>query len=307
MKKFAMIFMLWPIFFFGAGLWEMSKAKETAGWPAIPAKITSFQILKGHEGGGYVSIEGKFLDTGGTFTVKRYAYGAVNGLSPSQPYLAPYKPGYVTTVYVDPKDPNNVILCNNPSLTGNYMLMGGSVLAVLGILWWLIFKSKKKAEPYVPPYAPVQRAQTKELPRWAALLIGFGMLLLFLGLGIWMIYMGMVGHSQAEKWNPNQSKIVICMGMLFVFGGLMGLMQAIYNGNPPSLLNKIILSLFLVFLGLPFIAVAIFDPGGIHSSASVGGFVVHESKGSPMGAVVFMLVGIGCMVGAFWPWRWWKK
>ncbi len=294
----------------------MKKAEETSSWSAYQAKITSAEVVTTEdsdcETSRYMDIKGKFLDTGEPFTVKRWAYGAVNGLSPHQPYLAPYKPGYVTTVYVDPADYANVILCNNPSLTGNYMFMGGSAFAVIGILCWVLY-GRKKWEAYrarkkaAEPPSPMGSSQNKELPRWAGLLIGFGMISLFLGLGTWIIYMGIVGESPAEKLSPSQSRIVICMGMLFAFGGIFGLVQAIFNGNPPPLLNKIMMSLFLLFLGLPFIAVAIFDPGGITSSSSVGGLVVHESKGSSIGAVVFMLAGTGCLFGALWPWRWWKK
>ncbi len=309
MRKLAIIILLWPIFFFCAGVYEMKKAKETADWPGRRATITAADVVEVKEsnsGGGsrYLSIRGLFLDTGTSFTVKRYAYGAVNGLSPRQKYLAPYKPGYMTTVYVDPADAANVILCNTPSLTGNYVFMGGSAFAVVAILWWLMFKSRKTE---VPPCAPRPWVQNRELPRWAGVSIGLGMALLFLGLGIWIIYMGMGGHSPAETWTAGQAKVVAVMGMLFTYGGVICLVQMICRGNPPPLLNKIMRSIFFVFLGLPFVLIPILDPGGISSSSSVNGFVVHKTQGSSVGAVVFMITGVLCLVAAFWPWRWWKK
>jgi len=294
----------------------MKKAEATGAWPAYPAKITSAEVVTTEDSDGqtsrYLDIKGKFLDTGEPFTARRWAYGAVNGLSPHQPYLAPYEPGYVTTVYVDPAAPANVILCNDPSLTGNAMFMGGSAAAVIGILCWVLY-GRKKWEAYrarkaaAEPFSTVRSNQSRELPMWAGVLIGVCMILIFLGLGIWMIYMGIIGETLAEELAPNEAKILILVGMLFAFGGIMGLVMAIFNGNPPPILNKIVLSLFLLFLGLPFIAIPILDPDRISSSASAGGFVIHESQGSSFGAVVFMLAGLGCLVGAFWPWRWWKK
>ncbi len=312
MRKFWTIFLLWPIVFFGAGIYEMMKAKETADWPAIPAKITSFQILKDDEGGSYVHIEGKFIDTGEPFTVKRWAYGAVNGLSASQPYLAPYKSGYMTTVYVDPKDPNNVILCNNPSLTGNYMIMGGSATAVLAILWWLLLGCKKWEErqakkQYVPSYSPIRPGQSKELPTWAGILIGILFSMVFLGIGVWSLYMAYIGRSPAAVFSHNDKIFMVLFGMMFSYGGIMALVTVGFGGKLPPILQRIMLSLFLFFLGLPFIVIPIIDPGGISSSSSINGHVINETKGSSVGAVVFMLVGIGSMIGALWPWRWWKK
>lgn len=307
-----MIFLFWPVAFFCAGLYEMKRAAESYSWPACPAKITSFQVLDGDESGGYVRIEGKFTDTGEPFTVRRWAYGAVNGLYSDQPYLSPYKPGYLTTVYVDPGDRSNVILCNDPSLTGNYMFMGFSGAAIIGIVWWLLLgekkyearQAKKKAAEL---HTSKRSGQAKEAPLWVGIFIGILFVVVFLGIGLWSLYMAYAGRSPAEVFSRNDRIFALLFGMAFSYGGVSALVGLILKGNIPPLLQRIWLSLFLFFLGLPFIVIPIIDPGGISSSTSVGGFEVSHKQGSSMGAVVFMLCGIGCMTGAFWPWRWWRK
>lgn len=54
-------------------------------------------------------------------------------------------------------------------------------------------------------------------------------------------------------------------------------------------------------------AIPILDPGGIESSVSVNGTITLTGQGSSVGAVVFMVAGILCQIGALWPWRWWKR
>jgi hypothetical protein len=307
MRQVAIIILIFSLAFFLAGLYEWSKAKESAHWPARTAKITLSEVRKGSKDeGSWVAIDGVFADTGGAFSVRRYAYGVINGMSPGQKYLARYKPGVLTTVYVDPKDSSNVILCNAPSLAFQYSELAVTAGLILASVWYLIFRRKKTgAREPVRTAIPISR--TIELPQWAGVLIGMAMALLFLGLGIWMIHMGVVRHSPAEKWSPGQAKIVILMGVLFAFGGIQAAVKVIWGNSLSKTVDKIMLSLFLVFLGLPFITIPIFDPGGISSSTSINGMVVHEAKGSSVGAVVFMLVGVLCLVGALWPWRWWKK
>lgn len=307
MRQIAIFVLIMSLAFFLIGFFEWSKAKESAHWPARGAKITSSEVRNGKKGEvSWVAIDGVFVDTGGAFSVRRYAYGVVNGMSPSQTYLARYKPGALATVYVDPEDSSNVILCNAPSLTFQYSELAVTAGIFLASLLYVIFGRKKTGEcDPVRTIAPV--ARTVKLPRWAGVLIGIAMALLFLGLGIWMILMGAVGHSPAEEWSPGKAKIMMLMGLLFVCGGLPAMVAVIGGDKLPRIVSRIMLSLFLIFLGIPFIAIPILDPGGISSSTSINGIVVHEARGSSGGAAVFMLVGVLCLVAAFWPWRWWKK
>ncbi len=307
MRSLATIVLVGAFVFFLIGLYELSKAKETAGWAARPAKIAAYQVLQGDESGSYAAIDGVFVDTGAAFRVRRYAYGVINGMAPGQPYLVPYKPGYATTVYVDPKDGSNVILCNTPSLTFQYGELLVTACLCLVSVWLLIFRRKKRAEGYVSAHPCRSTTRTVELPRWVGMIMGLGMALLFLGLGIWIMYMGMVGHSPAETWSPGQAKGALFLGILFAYGGLQSLVLVIGGNRLPAVVRKIMLSLFLVVLSLPFIVIPIVDPGGISSSTSINGTVVYEAQGSSAGAVVFMIAGILCLFGAFWPWRWWKK
>ena len=143
MRPIAIIVLAGSFVFFLIGLYELSKAKETAGWAARAAMITDYQVHKGDDSGSYATIDGIFVDTEGAFKVKRYAYGVINGMAPSQAYLVPYKPGFMTTVYVDPKDDSNVILCNTPSLTFQYGELVVTACLCLASMWYLIFKRKK--------------------------------------------------------------------------------------------------------------------------------------------------------------------
>lgn len=306
MRQLTTVILIGSLAFFAAGWYEWSQAKDSALWPGRAAMITEYQVCKGDDSGDYVAMEGIFVDTGRTFSVKRYAYGVVNGMSPSQAYLVPYKPGFLTTVYVDPKDSGNVILCNVPSLAFQYGELAVTGVLSLASLWCLIF-GRKKTAGLNTSRPPVQTAKTVELPRWAGVGIGVAMAFLFAGLGLWMIHMGVVGHSPAEEWSPGEAKIVILMGILFAYGGLVAMVGVIWGDRLPPIANRIVLSLFLVILGLPFLAIPILDPGGISSSVSVNRTVVHTTQGSSVGAVVFSAVGVLCMAGAFWPWRWWRK
>ena len=306
-RQMAIFMLVISLVFFLIGCYEWSKAKESAHWPARAAKITASEVRKGNKGeGSWVAIEGVFVDTGEAFRVKRYAYGVINGMSPGQEYLGQYKPGALTTVYVDPQDKSDVILCNAPSLTFQYSELAVTAGIFLASLLYLLFRWKKP-EGRKTFRTTASAARTVELPRWAGMLIGMAMALLFLGLGIWMIRAGAVGHPSAGVRSPGQGTIMILAGLLFACGGLQAMVAVLWGDRLPKIAGRIMLSLFLFFLGLPFIAVPILDPGGISSSVSINGAVVHRAGGSSVGAVVFLLVGIGCLVGAFWPWRWWKK
>lgn len=305
MKSLAILILAGSLLFFLIGLYELSKARETACWIARPAKITAFQVHEGEDSGSYVTIDGVFVDRGGVFSVKRYAYGVLNGMTPNQAYLAPYKPGFKTTVFVDPNDASNVILCNTPSLTFQYGELVVTACLCLVSMLYLIFKRKKTGDSSV--LSSSSTARTVELPRWAGILIGLGMAFLFLGLGVWIIRMGIAGRSPAETWTSGQATGALLMGILFAYGGLQSMILVIWGNRLPQIAHKIMLSLFLVVLGLPFIAIPIVDPGGISSSTSINGLVVHKTQDSSAGAVVFMAAGILCVFGALWPWRWWKK
>lgn len=174
-------------------------------------------------------------------------------------------------------------------------------VVVLAVVLYLIRKAKHRREQEPNP------TRTVEVPKWVGTFIGIGMVLAFLGLGLWMVYMGVVGRTPAATMKPGEAKILMLLGVLFAFGGIQVAVSVIWGGNPPKMVDRIMKSLFLVFLGLPFIAIPILDPGGISSSVSVNKSVVHATKGSTVGAVVFMVVGVLCLVGAVWPWRWWKK
>lgn len=303
MRGIAIVVVVCSLAFFLAGFYEWSMARESARWPGRAAKITAYQVHRGEEdGGSYVSIEGVFVDTQRAFTAKRYAYAVVNGMSPGRKHLAPYKPGYMTEVYVDPKDARNVILCNTPSLRFQYGELAVTAGLFLASLLYLALGRKHSARSSFRA-AP----RTVELPRWAGLAIGLAMAGLFLGLGAWLIHMGHMGHSPAQQWSPGEGKIVMLMGLLFAYGGLACAVRILWGERIPPIVDRILLSLFLVVLGLPFIAIPLLDPGGISSSVSVNGAVVHSAKGSSAGAVVFMAAGILCLAGALWPWRWWKR
>lgn len=154
---------------------------------------------------------------------------------------------------------------------------------------------------------PQSGKRTTEIPRWASLLIVMAMALSFVGSGIWMIRTGWVGHTPTVELSPQQAKIPMLIGFEFVCGGLAIVVAAIWGARFPPIMARISTSLFLVALGLPAIAIAILDPGGISSSTSINGAFVHVTKGSAVGAVVFLVSGLLCLFGAFWPWRWWKK
>lgn len=64
-------------------------------------------------------------------------------------------------------------------------------------------------------------------------LIGIGMGLLFLGLGIWMVYMGVVGRSPAATMPPAKAKIILMMGVLFAFGGIQAAVKVILGAFWP--------------------------------------------------------------------------
>ena len=305
MKGFAIVILAGSLMFFLIGLYEWSKARETAHWPARHARITACQEHQGEDSGRYVTIDGVFADGGGAFSVKRYAYGVVNGMVPSQPYLAPYRPGFLTTVYVDPQDSSNVILCNTPSLTFQYTELAVTAGLGLASLGYLLFRRKKAGDP--PARPPGTTTRTVELPTWAGMTIGVGMALLFLSLGAWVIHMALIGHSPAETWTPGEAKGALFVGILFAYGGLQSLVLVIGGNRLPPLAHSVMRSLFLIMLGLPFIVIPIVDPGGISSSTSINGVAIHGKQGSTTGAVVFMAAGILCLAGALWPWRWWKK
>ena len=179
-------------------------------------------------------------------------------------------------------------------------------VAVLAVVLYLI-RNARRTRDQEPKRRFIQTNRIVGAPQWVGTLIGIGMGLLFLGLGIWMVYMGVIGRSPAATMPPAKAKIILMMGVLFAFGGIQAAVKVILGDNLPKMVDRIMLSLFLVFLGIPFIAIPILDPGGISSSVSVNETVMHTSKGSSVGTVVFMVVGVLCLVGAFWPWRWWKK
>jgi hypothetical protein len=89
MRQLAIVIVAGSLLFFLVGLYELSKAKETAHWAARPARITAYQVHQGDDSGSYAHIDGVFVDSGGAFSVKRYAYGVINGMAPSRAHLGP--------------------------------------------------------------------------------------------------------------------------------------------------------------------------------------------------------------------------
>lgn len=151
------------------------------------------------------------------------------------------------------------------------------------------------------------REHSDELPRWASVLIVMALLLLFVWVGTSLIHWGCVGHSPVKKLSPGQAKIAILAGVLFAYPAIVGMVVLIWGGRCPPVVERIGGALFLVVLGLLFLAIPFFDPSGISCSASVDATVRHPVEGSSAGSAVFMAFGIGCLAGAFWFWRRWKR
>jgi len=145
---------------------------------------------------------------------------------------------------------------------------------------------------------------TVEVPKWVGPLIGIGMATPFLGLGISLVYMGVAGRTPAGALRPGEAKSLSLFGMAFAFGGIQAAISVICGGKPSQTVQRITNSLFLVFLGLPFIATGILNRAGI--SVSILDLPVHGPIASLVGAIGFIAGGFLCLVAAFWPWRWWK-
>lgn len=308
MRGVLLVVLVGSVLFFLAGVFELSGARAAAHWPARAARITTAEVRHGDQS-TWMAIEGVLVDDGSRFAIHRYAYGVVNGLSPGQPYLAAYKPGSLTRVYVDPQDSDNVILCNTPSLKFQYAEL--AVTAVLALASSLALARlavrRRRGSGWDPDQLPAWLNRPVELPRWVGLLLGIAIGLLFVALGAWLIHMGIAGRTPAQLLRPPECKIVMLLGVLFGFGGLQTVVMLVGGDRIPQVVQQFIRSLCLVVLGLPFLAVAILDPRGITSSTSIGGLKVTASQGSLTGAIVFVLVGLACLVAALWPWRWWKQ
>jgi hypothetical protein len=151
----------------------------------------------------------------------------------------------------------------------------------------------------------VAAALTVEVPKWVgSLVVGIGMAVPFLGVGIGMVCMGFDGRSPAGTMRPGEAHCLSLFGVAFAFGGIYAAIRVIWEGRLAPKVQRFVNSLFLVFLGVPIIATGLLDRASIRTS--IFDLPVHGPVGSSAGAVGFLVAGLLCLVGAFWPWRWWK-
>jgi hypothetical protein len=127
---------------------------------------------------------------------------------------------------------------------------------------------------------------------------------LVLALGLWIVRMGNDGRTPAEPIRPESVPGFILMGILFAWGGIQTIILSLGGSRLPRWVHALLLSIFLIVLGAPFVVIGIMDPAGISGSASLCGIPLYHSQGGLSGRIVF--VGAGSIVLALVPfvWRW---
>lgn len=278
------------LIFIGAGIYELYRAKQAESWPAHQARITESEIIRVSDG-KYLRVAGVFLEDGAPFTVRRYAYGVVNSASLDRHYHALYPVGLVTDVYCNPNDRSEVILDIHPSLSGMYTLLGTQALLFLVGALFYVFRRRL-------PRVSMPRKEI-QLTGVAGNLIGALVIAVFMGLGLWIIHMGRIGHTPAQALSPNETPGFIALGVLFFWGGLQTLIMAVGGKRLPRWAHAVLVSIFLACFAAPFILLGLLDPGGIHSSTSISGVEVQSSTGGPSGGIAF--VGAGVLLLALIP------
>jgi hypothetical protein len=132
-----------------------------------------------------------------------------------------------------------------------------------------------------------------------ARIVGRIVSLLAIGLGGWLLFMAWRGASPEEVLDPAGRLIFGIFGLLL---GAPGLCMLIHTFMPDGRFRKLLeaagssSSLFLA--GLTFFMVGILKPSEIGSTLSIGGHAIPVLSGISIGAIVFVLVGIGLMSAA---------
>jgi len=134
---FGGIFMLW------FAIQDTRQAIEAKSWEGKKARITSSDVFFNSSGGtrGWkIDIRGKFLDDGKEFETSRIKFGEifVGGKSELEETAAKFPAGSVHTVFVSPKNANQVVLLRNesPILANRPLLICGGMIVLSVLLLW---------------------------------------------------------------------------------------------------------------------------------------------------------------------------
>jgi len=117
-----------------------------------------------------------------------------------------------------------------------------------------------------------------------------------LGIGLYVVYMGLEGRTPVEKLKPREIPGVIAFGALFAWGGIQTIVLSVAGDRLPRWGHVILLSMFLVCLAAPFILSGILTPDQVKASVSVNSQKVIETGTGRIGQVVFVGAGILLLV-----------
>ena len=134
------------------------------------------------------------------------------------------------------------------------------------------------------------------MQKFAGLLIGGPMGLLFLALGLWIIHMALHGRAPAEPIPRREVPAALAMGVFCAWGGLQTIILMIGGERLPKWVHAVLLSVFMLLLAVPFLLAGILTPDLISSTASIGPFVFGQSTGGRSGGIAFIAAGVLVLV-----------
>ena len=128
---------------------------------------------------------------------------------------------------------------------------------------------------------------------------------LCLALGVWALRTGLRGCAAAGPLLHDDAMFDIFFGALFGWGGFQSIVLVTAGEKLPNLGHAVLLSVFLLLLGLPFLYFGIMSPGKIEGSFSIMGAGVETSGdwNSRLGGWVFILAGGLCVAAPPFVWR----
>lgn len=120
-----------------------------------------------------------------------------------------------------------------------------------------------------------------------------------IGLGGWLIFMAWHGASPAETLDTAERMIFCIFGLVLGSPALCMLLHTFMSHERGrKILEAALYSSSLFFAGLAFFTVGILKPGKIGATLSIGGHAIPVLDRISIGAIIFVLVGIGLMSAA---------
>jgi hypothetical protein len=146
------------------------------------------------------------------------------------------------------------------------------------------------------------RIPNETLVRWG---IGGGMGAVCLALGIWALRTGLRGGTAAGPLSHDDALFDILVGALITWGGFQSLVLVTVGERLPNLGHAVLLSVFLLLLGIPFLYFGIMTPEKIEGSFSIlgAGIATSGDCNSRLGGWLFILVGSLCVAAPPFVWR----